>query len=261
LPQPAQAALRFERVTFRYPARPETAALDGITLDISPGESVALVGPSGSGKSTIIKLLAGLYQPTSGLIKFNGFASANLDINNLRARFGLVAQETQLFAGTVRENLLFVRPKATDEECLAVLETAAATPIMERGEQGLDTKIGEGGLKLSGGERQRLAIARALLRQPELLIFDEATSSLDSITEKAISETIRKIENYRSNLMTVLVAHRLSTVAHAHQIYVLEKGIIIEQGRHDELTSAGGLYAALWREQMAAGNSVSQFVS
>lgn len=243
----------FDSASFQYRSSAKSALHD-ISFIVNSGETIAFVGPSGAGKSTIIKLLAGLYQPASGAIKFNGQDSRNLDIDDLRQRFGLVAQETQLFAGTVRENLLFVRPRAADAQCLEVLQAASALPILERGAQGLNTKIGEGGLKLSGGERQRLAIARALLRQPELLIFDEATSSLDSITEKAITETIKQIENYRPGLMTVLVAHRLSTVAHAHRIYVLEKGRIIEQGRHAELLKSGGLYAALWREQVGTGN-------
>lgn len=226
--------------------------LQKISLSVASGETIALVGPSGSGKSTMIKLLAGLYAPTDGDITFNDISIADLDIDDLRRRIGLVAQETQLFAGTIRDNMLFVKPEATDEECLSALELAQAKSILEREGSGLDTKIGEGGIKLSGGERQRLAIARALLRQPDLIVFDEATSALDSITEKSITDTIRDIEKSRPELITVLVAHRLSTIAHADRIYVFEKGRIIESGTHDQLVKTGGLYSALWREQIGA---------
>ncbi len=224
--------------------------LRGVSLSVLSGQTIALVGPSGSGKSTMIKLLAGLYDPIKGDIKFNDLSIKELDIDLLRRRIGLVAQETQLFAGTVRDNLLFVKPEATDEDCWRALELAQADKIINKGDLGLDTKIGEGGIKLSGGERQRLAIARALLRDPDLIVFDEATSSLDSITEKAITETIKKIERHHPDLITILVAHRLSTVAHADKIYVFEKGRVIESGNHDELVKSGGLYSALWREQM-----------
>lgn len=241
----------FDHASFAY-ASSNGNVLEDISLHIRSGETVAFVGPSGSGKSTLVKLIVGLYFPTVGKLTFNGADIRELDFQQLRQRIGLVAQETQLFAGTIRENLLFVNPAATDADCLEVLRAAAAVSILDRGGRGLDTKIGEGGLKLSGGERQRLAIARALLRQPELLIFDEATSSLDSLTEQEITETIRNLEKMRPNVMTILVAHRLSTVAHAQRIYVLEKGAIVEEGTHDHLTKAGGLYAALWRQQIAS---------
>lgn len=229
--------------------------LKDINLKILSGETVAFVGPSGSGKSTMVKLLAGLYNPTKGNVLFNNIDGSELNFNDVRKRIGLVAQETQLFAGTIRENLLFVRPDASDEECFKVLELVEAKHILNRtndnGQGGLDTRIGEGGVKLSGGERQRLAIARALLRKPDIIVFDEATSSLDSITEKKITETIKDIEKIHSELIKVLVAHRLSTIMHANQIYVFEKGKIVESGTHQELLNASGLYAALWREQIA----------
>lgn len=244
----------FKDVSFAYQTQ-NKLALEHVNVIIHGGETVAFVGPSGSGKTTIVKLLAGLYKPTGGHIQFNGIDSSNIDFEQFRKRIGLVSQETQLFAGTIKENLLFVNPQATDAECLEVLVAAAAMSIMERSHDGLNTKIGEGGLKISGGERQRLAIARALLRKPELIIFDEATSSLDSITEKAITETIRGIEQLRPDLMTVLVAHRLSTVSHADRIYVLEKGKIVEQGDQQGLLQAKGLFAALWREQV--GNNLT----
>jgi len=240
----------FEHVSFTYPSA-STPALENVSLDIRSGETVAFVGPSGSGKTSLVKLLVGLYRPTGGRLTINGIDASDLDSAELRSRIGLVTQETQLFAGTIRENLLFVNPNASDAECIEVLRQAAALPVIERGGKGLDTKIGEGGIKISGGERQRLAIARALLRQPELMIFDEATSSLDSITERAITETIRELTSGAQRRMTVLVAHRLSTIAHAQRIHVLAKGRIVETGTHDSLLGTNGLYAALWREQSA----------
>ena len=240
----------FENVSFTYPSA-TLPSLESISLEIREGETVAFVGPSGSGKTSLVKLLVGLYRPTTGRLAINYADINEIDTDELRARIGLVTQDTQLFAGTIRENLLFVNPSATDAQCIEVLRQAAALPIIERGGLGLDTKIGEGGIKISGGERQRLAIARALLRQPELMIFDEATSSLDSITEKAITETIRELTTHGHKRMTVLVAHRLSTIAHARCIYVLAKGHIVETGTHDSLLGTNGLYAALWREQSA----------
>lgn len=242
----------FSKVSFAYGNSNNQHAVYNIELKIEPGKTIALVGPSGSGKSTLVKLLVGLYQPNNGEITINGVNIKNLDRQSYRQRLGYVAQETQLFAGTIKENLLFVNPQANDQDCLEALKAASALSIIERGQQGLDTKIGEGGIKISGGERQRLAIARALLRQPDLIIFDEATSSLDSITEAEITSTIKEITRLRPNLMSVLIAHRLSTVKHADIIYVLEKGKIIEQGSHNQLLSAAGLYAALWRQQQAS---------
>ena len=241
--------ISFDKVGFKYNSA-EFETIKSLSAVIKSGENVAFVGPSGSGKTTLIKLIVGLYQPASGELRFNNHLSTQIDFDNFRKRIGLVAQETQLFAGTIRENLLFVRPGASDAECLEVLHQAAADNILSRAEKGLDTKIGEGGLKLSGGERQRLAIARALLRQPDIIIFDEATSSLDSLTEKEITETIKSIAKLRPDLITVIIAHRLSTVLHADKIFVLEKGSLVESGNHTELLKKSGLYAALWREQM-----------
>ena len=218
------------------------------------GETVAFVGPSGAGKSTLVKLLVGLYAPKAGRILYNGVDSARVDLDRLRERLGLVTQETQLFSGSIRENLLFARPGASDAECLAVLHQAAADGLLRRADRGLDTVIGEGGMKISGGEKQRLAIARALLRKPHLLVFDEATSSLDSLTEEEISRTMRSVA-MTSNVITVLIAHRLSTVMHADRIYVLERGRVIETGRHEELLELTGLYYAMWRQQVGERRS------
>lgn len=242
--------IEFQNVNFSYPTL-GNASVSGISLKITPGKTIAFIGPSGAGKSTLVKLMVGLYQPTSGNVLYNGISSRDIDIKSIREKIGYVSQETQLFSGTIRENLTFVNPQAQDEDCLMVLERAQAKNILIRTGLGLDTKIGEGGIKLSGGERQRIAIARALLRNPDLLIFDEATSSLDSITEKSITKTIQEIDRTKKDSITVLVSHRLSTVLHADEIYVLEKGKIIESGTHDKLIALGGLYHALWREQAA----------
>jgi ATP-binding cassette subfamily B protein len=245
--------VEFKNVVFGYQSGALTA-LQNMNLAIKSGETVAFAGYSGSGKTTLIKLLVGLYKPTKGTILLNGVNGDTVDYDALRRKIGYVSQDTQLFAGTLRDNLIFVRPDATDDDCWNALRSASVEAIAERGGLGLDTKIGEGGIKISGGERQRLAIARALLRDPELIIFDEATSSLDSITEKSITETIHQIAKSRPNLITVMVAHRLSTLARADRIYVMQKGSVVEQGSHTELLKhPDGLYSALWKEQSGNG--------
>ena len=245
--------IAFSNVSFSY-ASGHAPAVEKVGLNVSSGETVAFVGPSGSGKTTLVKLLVGLYKPTVGEVSINGVPLTSLDLEKFRSRIGLVSQDTQLFAGTIRENLLFARPDASDEQCLDALRSAAAEKLVTRGDKGLETRIGEGGLKLSGGEKQRLAIARALLRDPDLIIFDEATSSLDSLTEEEITGTIKGIRTNRPNLITILVAHRLSTVVHADTIFVLEKGRITESGAHTKLLEKHGLYAALWRQQIASAD-------
>ena len=240
--------LEFEGVTFQHQSASSPAVSD-ISFRVQRGETVAFVGPSGAGKSTLVKLLVGLYHPLSGRILYNGTPGNEIDLDGLRAQIGFVTQDTQLFSGTIRENLLFVNPTAKDAQCLDALRKAACDNLLARAAHGLDTVIGEGGVKVSGGEKQRLSIARALLRQPHLLVFDEATSSLDSLTEEGIVDTIRDVAT-GGDAITVLIAHRLSTILHAHRIYVLERGCIVETGRHDELVEQKGLYYAMWRQQI-----------
>lgn len=240
--------LAFDHVTFQHQSA-SAPALTGITFEARVGATIAFVGPSGAGKSTLVKLLVGLYSPQSGHIRYNGIPGTEIDLDKMRQRIGLVTQDTQLFAGTIRDNLLFVNPGATDLQCMDVLGKAACQSLLARADRGLDTPIGEGGVKVSGGEKQRLSIARALLRNPNLLVFDEATSSLDSLTEEEISETIRSVSD-RQNHITILIAHRLSTIMHADTIHVLEKGRIVESGRHDALVGSKGLYFAMWRQQI-----------
>jgi len=260
-PKPANPApmhdldtLEFRDVSFTHQTA-TTPALNGISFTVRRGDTIAFVGPSGAGKTTLVKLLVGLYPPKQGEILYNGLASHVIDLDHFRARIGFVTQDSQLFSGTIRENLLFVRPDATDAECLDVLHKAAAHSLLARADSGLDTVIGEGGVKVSGGEKQRLSIARALLRNPHLLVFDEATSSLDSLTEEEISRTMRDLATDRA-VMTILIAHRLSTVMHADCIYVLERGRIVESGLHEELLQSTGLYYAMWRQQVGERRAV-----
>lgn len=250
--------LRFEEVVFRHKTAMHNS-LDGISFNSRTGDTIAFVGPSGSGKSTLVKLLVGLYKPISGDIYFNDIPASLIRYNELRRQIGFVTQDTQLFAGTIRENLLFVKPEATEEEMYEALAKASCTALLTRSGKGLDTVLGEGGLKLSGGEKQRISIARALLRHPRLLIFDEATSALDSLTEEEITDTIRSISAHREQI-TILIAHRLSTIMHADRIYVLEKGRIVESGIHEELLTLKGLYYAMWRQQIGERGSGTEFL-
>jgi ATP-binding cassette subfamily B protein len=243
---PVQSLL-FSNVSFKHKTA-NFKAVENINFEIKKGQTVAFVGPSGSGKTTLVKLLVGLYPPEEGKVLYNGIDSSKIDLLDLRKQLGFVTQDAQLFSGTIRENLLFVKPSATDEELLNVLKRASCENLLNRAENGLNSTIGEGGIKVSGGEKQRLSIARAILRNPNLLIFDEATSALDSITEEEINATIRNISD--QNRITVIIAHRLSTVMHADKIFVLEQGKIIEQGRHDDLLEEKGLYYAMWRQQI-----------
>lgn len=241
-------SVSFKNVAFKHQSA-NRHAINGISFEANEGETIAFVGPSGAGKTTLVKLLVGLYTPQKGKILFNNISGDQIDFDQMREKIGFVTQDTQLFSGTIKENLLFVNPDATDEDCLEVLQNAAANSLLERAENGLDTKIGESGIKVSGGEKQRLSIARALLRKPHLLVFDEATSALDSLTEEEISKTIREI-SLRKDLITIMIAHRLSTIMHADTIYVLERGNIIESGKHEDLLELKGLYYAMWRQQI-----------
>jgi ATP-binding cassette subfamily B protein len=239
---------RFEHVTFQHKTA-RNSAVANVSFEVNKGETIAFVGPSGSGKTTLVKLLIGLYRPTEGKIFYDDLNGNDIDMASMRAQIGMVTQDSQLFAGTIRDNLQFVRPDATDAEILDALKKASCQKLLARAEKGIHSMIGEGGIKISGGEKQRLSIARALLRNPNLLIMDEATSALDSITEEEITATVREIHSSQ-NIMTILIAHRLSTVMHADRIYVLEQCQIIEQGNHNELLGEKGLYYAMWRQQI-----------
>jgi ATP-binding cassette, subfamily B, bacterial len=240
--------LEFNKVSFKHQSA-STNAITDISFKTGLGETISFVGPSGSGKTTLVKMLVGLYRPLNGEILYNNLRYDRVNLNELRNQIGFVTQDTQLFSGTIRENLLFVNPNASDKECIDVLNKAACQSLLARADKGLDTMIGEGGVKVSGGEKQRLSIARALLRNPTMLVFDEATSALDSLTEEEINETVRNLSGNRNHI-TILIAHRLSTIMHSDCIYVLEKGHIIEKGKHHELLEQKGLYFAMWRQQI-----------
>ncbi|MFC6267604.1 ABC transporter ATP-binding protein [Frigoriflavimonas asaccharolytica] len=248
--------LQFQKVAFQHQSA-SYKALNDISFEVKNGETIAFVGPSGSGKSTLVKLLVGLYRPKEGAIFYNNINGNEFDFDELRNQIGFVTQDTQLFAGTIKENLLFVNPNATEADIELALKKSSCTALIERAEKGIETVIGEAGLKLSGGEKQRIAIARALLRKPHLLIFDEATSALDSITEEEITSTIREISKEKEQI-TVLIAHRLSTIMHADRIYVLEKGNVIEMGSHFNLIEEKGLYYAMWRQQIGERKMVAK---
>ncbi|MBP7477587.1 MAG: ABC transporter ATP-binding protein [Chitinophagales bacterium] len=249
----ALETFEFDGVSFKHKSS-EHYALENIHFQVKQGETIAFVGPSGSGKTTLVKLLVGLYRPEQGSILYNSIDSMKLDIEEVRHQIGFVTQDTQLFSGTIKENLLFVNPTATDEEIHRVLMKSACQNLLARSDKGIDTIIGEGGIKISGGEKQRLSIARALLRNPKLIVFDEATSALDSITETEITDTIRSIASTKNHMM-VLIAHRLSTIMHADRIFVLEKGKVVEMGDHSSLLAEKGLYYAMWRQQIGERKS------
>lgn len=243
-PASSDGSVRFSHVDFSY--EPERQILHDISFDLQAGRSVAIVGPSGSGKSTVINLIPRLYDSQQGQITFGGVDVKKLDLGFLRRHVGIVSQETYLFNGTIRENLLYAKPDATEEELIAACKKANIYDFVEKQETGLDTMVGNRGLKLSGGEKQRLSIARVLLKDPSLLIFDEATSALDSISEAKIQEAIEPIIKERTS---ILIAHRLSTILAADEILVLKDGRIVERGQHSELVKKGGVYTELYETQ------------
>jgi ATP-binding cassette subfamily B protein len=248
--EPARGAVRFESVRFRYPARPEVSALDDVSFEVKPGETVALVGPSGAGKTTVFQLLLRFYDADAGRVSLDGAAVADMDPEALRRRFALVPQEPAIFADTARENIRFGRPEASDAAVEAAAKAAAAHEFLSRLPQGYDTYVGERGVMLSGGQRQRIAIARAILRDAPVLLLDEATSALDAESERAVQQAVAALSRDRT---TLVIAHRLSTVKRADRIIVLDQGRIVAQGPHDQLVAEGGLYARLARLQFSEG--------
>lgn len=246
LPTPPQGRVTFDKVTFRYPTRQEVKALQDFSLEITPGETVAVVGPSGAGKSTLFQLLLRFYDPEAGTVRVDGIALPDADPADIRARIAMVPQDTVIFAASARDNLRYGRWDAGDDELWAAAESANAAEFLRKLPQGLDTYMGEGGARLSGGQRQRLAIARAILRNAPILLLDEATSALDAESERLVQDALEKL---MTNRTTIVIAHRLATIRAANRIIVMNEGQIVEQGRHDELVAAGGLYARLAKLQ------------
>lgn len=250
LPEPAQGRVTFDHVSFRYPTRPEVSALDDFSLDIAPGETVAVVGPSGAGKTTLFQLIQRFYDPALGTVSIDGVALTDTDPAWARARIAMVPQETVIFAASARDNLRYGRWDSSDEDLWTAAEAANAAEFLKKLPAGLDTFMGEGGARLSGGQRQRLAIARAILRDAPILLLDEATSALDAESERLVQDALDRLMKART---TIVIAHRLATVRAADRIIVMDGGKIVEQGTHDALARGGGLYERLARLQFEGG--------
>jgi ATP-binding cassette subfamily B protein len=249
LPVPARGAVRFDDVEFRYPLRPDTAALNGFSLEVQPGEAVALVGPSGAGKSTVFQLLLRFYAAQKGTVSFDDVDIADLDASELRRAIALVAQDPVIFSGTIADNIRYGRPDASDEDVREAAEGAAAAEFIDRLPQGFDAPLGERGITLSGGQRQRLAIARAMLRNAPLLLLDEATSALDAENERLVQQGLA---NLMAGRTTIVIAHRLATIQRLKRIVVMDEGAVVGEGSHAELVAGGGLYARLANLQFAS---------
>jgi ATP-binding cassette subfamily B protein len=246
LPSPPRGEVAFDNVRFAYPTRPQASVLDGISFAVRPGERVAIVGPSGAGKSTVFHLLLRFYDPASGAVTFDGVPTCAADPHALRSRIALVPQDVAIFAASIADNIRFGRPDASDAEVARAAEQAAATEFINQLPQKFDTIIGERGITLSGGQRQRLAIARAILRAAPLLLLDEATSSLDAESETLVQAALERLMEGRT---TIVIAHRLATVQSCDRILVVDQGRLVEEGTHDQLAAAGGLYARLAKLQ------------
>jgi ATP-binding cassette subfamily B protein len=254
LPEPARGAVRFEDISFRYPSRPDAAALHDFSLEVAPGEAVALVGPSGAGKSTVFQLLLRFYEAQEGRISFDGVDIADLDPTELRRHIAIVAQDSVIFSGTLADNIRYGRPEASDEEVRGAAEAAAASEFIARLPDELDTRVGERGVTLSGGQRQRIAIARANLRNAPLLLLDEATSALDAENERLVQQGFA---NLMAGRTTIVIAHRLATIQRLKRIVVMDQGRVVGEGSHAELVARGGLYARLANLQFSSAAALA----